>query len=172
MTGRGWSHITLVTLDMDRTREFYTGVLGFEEIRCDTIEVKEGGRIRHVFFDAGQQQLLAFAEPRGLPGVPVDFDTGLNRALGMPEGLIHFAFEAGSPAELAAKRAELIAKGVKVTPILGAGWAQSIYFEDPNGLRLEYACLTHDIHSADFERNSRFEVSLAGPSPFSDFRDE
>ena len=172
MTNRGWSHINLVTLDLDRTREFYTGVLGFEEIRCDTIEVKEGGRIRHVFFDTGQRQLLAFAEPRGLPGVPAEFDAGLNRALGMPEGLVHFAFEAGSPEELAVKRAELIRKGVKVTPIIGADWARSIYFEDPNGIRLEYACLTRDIHAGDFARESRFEVSLAGPSPFSDFRDE
>ena len=97
MTRRGWSHINLVTPNLDRTREFYTGVLGFEEIRCDTIDFEEGGRIRHAFFDTGQNQLLAFAEPHGLPGVPEEFDAGLNRILGMPDGLVHFAFEAGSP---------------------------------------------------------------------------
>lgn len=172
MTKRGWSHVGLVTGDMDRTRAFYEGILGFEVVRCDTIDVKEGGRIRHVFFETGQQQLLAFMEPRGLPGVAEEFDAGLNRPLGMPQGFYHFAFEAGSREELAAKRAELIGKGVAVTPVIDHGWAESIYFEDPNGLLLEYACGTRDIHADDFERESRFEVSLAGPSPFSDFRDE
>ena len=172
MTHRGWSHVSLVTLDLDRTRAFYEDVLGFEVVRRDTIDVKEGGRIRHVFFDTGQQQLLAFMEPRGLPGVPEEFDAGLNRPLGMPEGFYHFAFAAESPEELAAKRAELIGKGVEVTPVIDHGWAESIYFKDPNGLLLEYACGTRDIHADDFARESRFELSLAGPSPFNDFRDE
>jgi catechol 2,3-dioxygenase-like lactoylglutathione lyase family enzyme len=157
---------------MDGTRAFYEDMLGFEVVRCDTIDVKEGGRIRHVFFDTGGSQLLAFMEPRGLPGMAEEFDASLNRPLGMPQGFYHFAFEAGSREELAAKRAELIGKGVKVTPVIDHGWAESIYFKDPNGLLLEYACLTRDIHADDFERHSRFEVSLTGPSPFSDFRDE
>ena len=55
-----FSHLGLSTLDMDRTRAFYEGVLGFEVVRADTMEVKEGGRIRHVFFDAGGGQLVAF----------------------------------------------------------------------------------------------------------------
>ena len=96
--------------------------------------MKEGGQIRHVFFATGQGQLLAFMEPRGVPGVPVEFDGGLNRPLGMPEGVYHFAFEAGSQAELEAKRAELIRKGVKVTPVVDHEWAKSIYFKDPNAL--------------------------------------
>ena len=172
MKTHGFSHVSLVTLDMDRTRAFYEGVLGFEVIRCDTLDVKEGGRIRHMFFDTGRGQLLAFMEPRGVPGVPQEFDAGLNRPLGMPEGFYHFAFEAESPEELTAKRAELIERGVRVSPVIDHGWAQSIYFTDPNGLLLEYAAATADIHAQHFVRESRFEVSLAGPSPFSDFRDE
>ncbi len=172
MTNRGWSHVSLVTLDLDATRAFYEGVLGFEVVRCDTIDVKEGGRIRHVSFDTGEDQLLAYMEPRGLPRVIDGFDASLNRPLGMPQGFYHFAFEAGSPEVLAARRAELIDKGVRVTPVIDHGWAESIYFEDPNGLLLEYACATRDIHADDFERKSRFEVSLTGPSPFSDFRAE
>src|SRR6266852_3997822 len=96
MAGKGWSHISLGTLDMNATRAFYEGVLGFRAVRCDIIKVKEGGEIRHVFFDTGQKQLLAFMEPRGVPGIPVEFDGGINRAQGMPEGVYHFAFEAGS----------------------------------------------------------------------------
>jgi len=41
---------------------------------------------------------------------------------------------------LAQKRDELRAKGVETTDIVDHGWAQSIYFKDPNGLSLEYCC--------------------------------
>jgi catechol 2,3-dioxygenase-like lactoylglutathione lyase family enzyme len=171
MTGKGWSHVSLGTLDMDVTREFYEGKLGFKAVRCDIITVKEGGEIRHVFFDTGQGQLLAFMEPRGVPGAPVEFDGGLNRPLGMPEGVYHFAFEAGSPSELEAKRAELIAKGIKVTPVVDHDWAKSIYFKDPNGLLLEYSCITRPFTADDGVMQVRFAMSLFADSPLVDFRD-
>jgi catechol 2,3-dioxygenase-like lactoylglutathione lyase family enzyme len=147
------------------------GVLGFKAVRCDIIKVKEGGEIRHIFFDTGQRQLLAFMEPRGLPGAPTEFDGGLNRPLGMPEGVYHFAFEAGSEAELVAKRAELIGKGVKVTPVVDHEWAKSIHFKDPNGLLLEYSCLTREFNADDGVLQPRFEMSLFQESPITDFRD-
>ena len=171
MAGKGWSHISLATLDMNATRAFYENVLGFKALRCDLIKVKEGGEIRHVFFDTGSGQLLAFMEPRGIPGAPVEFDGGLNRPLGMPEGVYHFAFEAGSEAELEAKRAELIAKGVKVTPVVDHEWARSIYFKDPNGLLLEYSYLSRDFNADDGVMQLRFEMSLRDESPIADFRD-
>lgn len=168
---KGWSHISLATLDMDTTRAFYEGILGFKAVRCDTIKVKEGGEIRHVFFDTGNKQLLAFMEPRGIPGAPTEFDGGLNRPLGMPEGVYHFAFEAGSAEELDAKRAELIHKGLKVTPVVDHEWAKSIYFKDPNGLLLEFSYLTRPFNSDDGVMQLRFEMSLLDDSPLTDFRD-
>jgi catechol 2,3-dioxygenase-like lactoylglutathione lyase family enzyme len=170
MPAKGWSHISLGTLDMDATRAFYEGVLGFEAVRCDIIKVKEGGQIRHVFFATGDGQLLAFMEPRGVPGVPVEFDASLNRPLGMPEGVYHFAFEAGTQAELEAKRDELIRKGVKVTPVVDHDWAKSIYFKDPNGLMLEYSYVTRDFTADDGKMQLRFEMSLFDASPLLDFR--
>lgn len=160
MVGKGWSHVSLGTLDMDATRAFYEGVLGFEAVRCDVIKVKEGGQIRHVFFKTGDGQLLAFMEPRGVPGVPVEFDAGLNRPLGMPEGVYHFAFEAGTQTELEAKRAELIEKGVKVTPVVDHDWAKSIYFKDPNGVQLEYCCFTRNLNANDARMQERAEISI------------
>ena len=172
MAGKGWSHISLATLDIDTTRAFYEDVLGFKAVRCDIIKVKEGGEIRHVFFDTGQGQLLAFMEPRGVPGAPVEFDGSLNRPLGMPEGVYHFAFEAGSEAGLEAKRAELISKGIKVTPVVDHEWAKSIYFKDPNGLLLEYAYLSREFNEDDGIMQPRFEMSLYNESPIADFRDK
>src|SRR5579864_2312233 len=64
MSNKGFSHLGLSTLDMDKTRAFYENVMGFKAVRCDLIPVKEGGRIRHVFFDTGRDQLMAFMEAR------------------------------------------------------------------------------------------------------------
>ena len=170
MSHQGWSHVGLTTLDMDRTLAFYEGVLGFRPVRCDIIKVKEGGEIRHVFFDTGAGQLLAFMEPR-IDGGPKEFDASLNRPLGMPDGVYHFAFEAGDEAELNARRAELIAKGVKVTPVVDHEWAKSIYFKDPNGLMIEFSYITRDFTDDDGLMQPRFEMSLFDHSPITDFRD-
>jgi catechol 2,3-dioxygenase-like lactoylglutathione lyase family enzyme len=103
-TNKGFSHVGLSTLDLDKTREFYEKILGFKVVVADTIKIKEGGAIRHIFFDTGRDQLLAFMEPRGVPGVPVEYDAGINRGLGTPAAFYHFAFEAGSPPALEDKR--------------------------------------------------------------------
>lgn len=172
---KGFSHVGLSTLDLDATRAFYEGVLGFAPVRCDIIEFAEGGRIRHVFFDVGNGEMLAFMEPKGVPGVPVEYDTGINRGLGVPEVFYHIAFDADSHEALVAKRAALLAKGVKVSPIVDhEGWVQSIYFKDPNGLLLEYAWQSRTLGADDTDMVVRKRVSLAGGgrSPVLDFRSE
>jgi catechol 2,3-dioxygenase-like lactoylglutathione lyase family enzyme len=141
MTHNGFSHIGLSTLDLDKTRAFYEGVLGFKPVVADTITIEEGGNLRHMFFDVGGGQLIAFLEPNGVSGVPATYDAGINHGLGVPAGFYHFAFEAGSPAALAQKRDELRGKGVETTDVVDHGWARSIYFKDPNGLSLEYCCV-------------------------------
>jgi len=159
-TNKGFSHVGLSTLDLDKTREFYEKVLGFKVVVADTIKIKEGGAIRHIFFDTGRDQLLAFMEPRGIPGVPVEYDAGINRGLGVPAAFYHFAFEAGSPPALEDKRRELIAKGVQVTEVVDHGWARSIYFKDPNGMSLEYCCLARNFTEDDATMQERFELSI------------
>jgi catechol 2,3-dioxygenase-like lactoylglutathione lyase family enzyme len=159
MAHKGFSHIGLSTLDLDRTRDFYENVLGFKAVRCDVIKVKEGGRIRHVFFDTGRDQLIAFMEARGVPGVPAAYDAGITRGLGVPSAFYHFAFEAGSEAALDEKRAELLARGVDVTEVVDHDWAKSIYFKDPNGLQLEFCCFTRNLNDDDARMQDRFEIS-------------
>jgi catechol 2,3-dioxygenase-like lactoylglutathione lyase family enzyme len=144
-----------------RTREFYEGVLGFKPVIADTIKIKEGGHIRHIFFDAGRDQLIAFMEPQGVPGVPVEYDAGINRGLGVPASFYHFAFEAGSEAALADKRDELRAKEVEVTNIVDHAFAKSIYFKDPNGLSLEYSCFVRNFTKDDATMQERFTVPRA-----------
>jgi len=160
MTNKGFSHLGLSTLDLDKTRDFYENVLGFKAVRCDTIKVKEGGQIRHIFFDTGRDQLMAFMEARGVPGVPAHYDAGITRGLGVPSAFYHFAFEAGSEAGLVEKRRELIAKGVEVTDVVDHDWAKSIYFKDPNGLQLEFCCFTRHLNANDARMQDRFEMSV------------
>ncbi len=159
-TNRGFSHVGLSTLDLDRTREFYENVLGFKAVRCDVLKVKEGGEIRHIFFDIGHDQMLAFMEARGVPGVPPDYDAGIHRGLGVPAVFYHFAFEAGSPAALRDKRRELLARGVDVTDVVDHDWAESIYFRDPNGLQLEFCCFTRALDAEDARMQDRAEISV------------
>jgi catechol 2,3-dioxygenase-like lactoylglutathione lyase family enzyme len=158
MTHRGFSHIGLSTLDLDKTRDFYEDVLGFKPVVADTIDVKEGGHLRHIFFDVGRGQLIAFLEPNGVSGVPAEYDAGINRGLGVPAGFYHFAFEAGSADALAEKRDELRAKDVETTDIVDHGWARSIYFKDPNGLSLEYCCVVRNPAEDDAAMHGHFTV--------------
>jgi glyoxylase I family protein len=161
MSNRGFSHIGLATRDLDRTRAFYQDVLGFKPVAADTLRIREGGRLRHVFFDVGRDQLLAFMEARDVPGVPTEYDAGINRGLGVPAAFYHFAFEAGSEAALAARRNRLREKGVEVSDIVDHGWAKSVYFRDPNGLSLEYCCQTRDLTESDAVMQDRGTIPVA-----------
>jgi hypothetical protein len=75
----------------------------------------------------------------GVAGVSEDFDTGINRGLGVPPGTFHIALRCSSLEALKARRAELISKGVSVGEILPLHPYRSFFLDDPvNGLRLEY----------------------------------
>ena len=163
MDPKGFSHIGLSTLDLDKTLDFYVDILGFKVVRGDIIKVTEGGRIRHAFIDTGCGSMLAFMEPKDVAGIPDDYDAGINRGLGVPDGFYHFAFEAGNETDLEKKRMELAEKGVRVTDIVDhEGWCKSIYFKDPNGIQLEYCCLTRELTEDDACMQVRFEISSRG----------
>jgi catechol 2,3-dioxygenase-like lactoylglutathione lyase family enzyme len=172
MESKGWSHVGLATRDIERTRRFYEGVLGFRAVRYDIIKVKEGGEIHHAFFDTGRSQLLAFMEFRAVPGGPALLDTDLNRVFRIPKAThaFHIALEAGNEAELVATRAELVSKGVAVTPVVDFEWAKSIFFRDPNDIVIEYCFLTREFTDDDAIMRVRFEFGLDDPVPWTDFR--
>ncbi len=160
MQNRGLSHVGLSTHDLDRTLEFYEKILGFKRVRADITRIQEGGELRHVFLDTGGGQLLAFMAPRGIQGIPEDYDTGINRGLGVPDGFYHFAFEAGSESELEKRRLDLLEKGVEVSEIVDhEGWCKSIYFKDPNGIQLEYCGMTRALTPDDARMQVRSEIS-------------
>ena len=99
-------------------------------------------------------------EARDVPGVPREYDAGINSGLGVPGGFYHFAFEAGSEAALAQKREELHSKGIQVSAVVDHNWAKSIYFKDPNGISLEYCCLVREFTDDDARMQDRFRLPL------------
>ena len=88
MTHQGFSHIGLSTHDLDKTRAFYEGVLGFKPVVADTITIEEGGHLRHMFFDVGGGQLIAFLEPNGVPDIPAKYDAGSTAGSAFPRASI------------------------------------------------------------------------------------
>jgi len=63
MERKGVHHLGLATLDIDRTMDFYTRILGWKVAWCDILEPPGGGRIRHAFMDTGDGTSVAFMCP-------------------------------------------------------------------------------------------------------------
>jgi glyoxylase I family protein len=159
MKGLGFHHVDLGTRDMKATRAFYEGVLGFPLVRADLIEIGDKGRMQHFFFDVGRGQLIGFMSGEDVVGYPADFDPSINKGLGLPPGVYHFAFNADSLETLEAMKTDLEAHGVAVRgPVDHEGWCQSIYFLDPNGLQLECCHLTRPLEADDAVPQVRFRL--------------
>jgi catechol 2,3-dioxygenase-like lactoylglutathione lyase family enzyme len=163
MAKLGFNHIDLATRDMKTTRAFYEDVLGFRLVRADVVEIVGEGKFQHNFFDIGNGQLIAFFSGEDVDGYPKSFDAGINAGLGLRKGVYHFAFEAGSVEELESAKARLESRGVAVRgPFDHEGWSKSIYFEDPNGLQLEYCVLTRAFNADDAVPSVRFHLDRNG----------
>jgi catechol 2,3-dioxygenase-like lactoylglutathione lyase family enzyme len=137
---RGVHHLVLNTDDMKKTIEFYSGVLGMPLVGAikveDGVGTGEGNRgnppfenIRHYFFDMGNDSLLAFFEmPKGAK------PQGDRDAIGVMQ---HVSFVV-TPEVQAELKDRLTALGYDVLgPIEASRGSFSIYFYDPNDIRLE-----------------------------------
>ena len=154
---RGLNHIDLGTRDMDATRAFYEDVLGFPLVRADLVEIGDDGRLKHFFFDIGNGQLMGFMSGEDVNGYPKDFDAGINKGLGLAPGVYHFAFDAETEQDLLRIRDQLQTNGVEVRgPVDHEGWCKSIYFDDPNGLQLEYCHVSREFVADDAVPQIRF----------------
>jgi catechol 2,3-dioxygenase-like lactoylglutathione lyase family enzyme len=120
-TARGVHHMAVLCADVQRTIEFYQGLLEFP--LTDIFENRDYRGSNHFFFDIGNGNALAFFDFPGL-------DVGPYReVLG---GLHHLAISM-EPAQWERIKAKLDAAGVDYQQIGKA----SIYFRDPDGTRLE-----------------------------------
>ncbi|WP_342131606.1 VOC family protein [Hydrogenophaga sp. OTU3427] len=139
---RGVHHLALNTEDMKLTIDFYTRVLGMPLVHAlrvpPGVGTGAGNRgnppfenLRHYFFDAGGDCLVAFFE---LPaGAKPQADRNAVAAMQ------HCSF-ATTEAQFQVLHQRLLDEGVPVIgPIPVGAQTWSIYFFDPNGIRLEYS---------------------------------
>lgn len=115
-------HIVLKVRDLERSRRFYTEVLGLDVMK-DLPEVKM------VFLASNRRDHheIALAEVGPQAGAPKPNDVGL----------AHFAFRLKSEADLRAAYREFKERGVPISFTVNHGVARSIYFLDPDGNQLE-----------------------------------
>jgi glyoxylase I family protein len=144
---RGVHHLALCTDDMKATIDFYVDVLGMPLVHAMRVPpglaTGAGNRgnppyeeVRHYFFDMGNDSLLAFFEiPKGRE------PNGNRNAIGAMQ---HCAFVV-TPARFREIEARLKARGIAyIGPIAQLPGLLGIYFYDPNGIRLEFACQPQD----------------------------
>ncbi|MBV08672.1 VOC family protein [Rubinisphaera sp.] len=157
----GFAHLALATHDMDATIGFYENCLGYPRVAETHNRAAGGGVVRMVYFDLGDGEFLVFMEAKGVPTIPENFDTGINRGLGLPDGMYHLALAVDSVDELARLGDRLRKKGVEVSDEVDHGYARSIYLRDPNGIQLEYCIMTREFGPDDLQRVD--DVVVANP---------
>ena len=173
---RGVHHLALCTDDMKATVDFYVEVVGLPLVHAMKVPAGLGSgpknrgnppyeEIRHYFFDMGNDSLLAFFEiPKGAE------PRGNRNAIGAMQ---HCAFVV-TPQRFKALEERLKKAGVDyIGPLPQLPGLMGIYFMDPNGIRLEFACQPEDGEAQAVlecitqtpEEISRELATLPGASP-------
>jgi len=160
----GINHLALVCSDMAATVAFYEGLLGMRLIK--TVELP-AGMGQHFFFDCGNGDSLAFFwfpdAPDAAPGLAAPAhrpDRGdATSAVG---SMNHVAFNV--PAERVAEyAARLTEAGVETSEVWNHDdsefglatedhegvFIRSVYFQDPDGILLEFAAWTRPLDEGD-----------------------
>ena len=143
-------HVAIATRDLEATHDFYTGAMGFTLDRVVAAPSPEHGWARHVFYDTGNGQMIAFWDLHDDPAIG-DFDASISRGLGLPAWTNHLAFGADTLEDLTAQRQRWLDHGFDVAEI-DHGWCTSIYTMDPNDIMVEFCCTTGATTDADRER--------------------
>lgn len=133
-------HFSYPCRDGEETRKFYEDLLGLPLVNCMTSDrVPSTGEEKpyaHFFFELGDGSYMAF------------FDLGENimplPSPNTPDWVQHFAMEVDSVEEVLKFKKRLQDAGVKTTDVIDHEFINSIYFFDPNGLRLEITARTEE----------------------------
>ena len=120
-TARGVHHIALISSDVERTVQFFDGLLGFP--LTEMFENRDYAGSTHFFFDIGLGNSLAYFD---LPGLDL---RAYEEVLG---GHHHLAISI-EPTQWQAAWDRLVAAGIEVANVDGS----SLYFRGPDGERLE-----------------------------------
>ena len=120
-------HVVLRVSDIERSKRFYTEILGFKILEQDP---NHGG----VFLSLGDDSHCLDLQPSTDPSIGPPPAVWRSRA-GL--GLGHIAFTVADRAALDAAHATLVANGIEIVAALDHVSQQSVYFRDPDGHLLE-----------------------------------
>lgn len=130
---RGLHHYAYRCRDCEETRAFYEDVLGLplvHVIRADIVpSTGERCPYVHVFFRMTDGSHLAFFD--------LGDDVAAEPSPNTPSWVNHIALRVDSVEALRAAKARLESAGIEVLGITDHHIIESIYFFDPNGIRLE-----------------------------------
>lgn len=130
---RGLHHFAYRCRDTEETRRFYEDILGLplvHVIRSDYVpSTGEYCPYVHIFFQMTDGSYIAFFD--------LGDDTASEPSPNTPSWVNHLALQVDSVADLKAAKARLEAAGIEVLGTTDHHIIQSIYFFDPNGIRLE-----------------------------------
>jgi catechol 2,3-dioxygenase-like lactoylglutathione lyase family enzyme len=122
----GVNHVAVLTTDLDRFVDFYTGVFDLDVVFAETTPA-----FRHAILRTGAYSWLHAAEMAGNPhgaALPAMFDRG---------HLDHLAVAAASEEAFETLRARLVERGAAGDEVEDLGPFHSLWFEDPDGMRVE-----------------------------------
>ena len=130
---RGLHHFAYRCKDTDETRRFYEDILGLplvHVIRADHVpSTGEYCPYVHIFFQMTDGSYIAFFD--------LGDDVAPEPSPNTPSWVNHLALRVDSIADLEAAKAKLKDAGVEVLGATDHHIIQSIYFFDPNGIRIE-----------------------------------
>jgi len=122
--GRGIHHAALICSDVERTIQFYQGLLGFPLV--ELVENRDYKGSSHFFFDLGNQTLLGFFDFPGL---------GLQPGVESIGSVQHIAISVPRD-RWEQLRTQLDEAGVTYFGP-DQGIVESMYFKDPDGIQIE-----------------------------------
>lgn len=157
----GIHHLAIATGRIDAVHRFYTEAMGFELVKAVVNPTPEGGWAKHVFYDTGDGNLLAFWDLHGDYPVP---SSGLAGSVGLPDWTNHLAFTAVDRAHLDAARERWVDLGLDVVEI-DHEFCVSVYTHDPDGTLVEWCMDTRPLDDAD---RAHALAAVADPSPAMD----
>lgn len=145
----GYHHLALATRDMKAIDHFYREVMGFDLKKVEVGPTPQGGWAKHFFYEIEPDRFIAFWELHG-PAFEKPFETGLSKAVGLPEWVNHISFYSPTEDHLREKREMWLSGGFDVMEI-DHNWCKSIYTRDPNGTMVEYCVTTGQFTAEDRE---------------------
>jgi len=143
-------HHAFACRDSEETRHFYEDILGLPLVAAVVLDdpfLQDGSRYCHTFFEMADGNSLAFFEHTSL-FQPQDFAarSGFHH---------HVALEVDGDEAVALFKSKLDAAGIQ-NMYMDHGVFHSLYFNDPNGLNLEF--VTKASGYDDFDRAARLSA--------------